>query len=95
MIEIFRVVGAPLDLVLQFVGGRSCLTTRPAQTPRNRDQRKSSLGFSQQTVVNMLVVVMAHLRVPLSSLDCIIVFASLGAEMKLVIRGSELKLWRN
>ena len=83
VIKIFRVIGAPFDLVLEFVGSGSSLAASPAQAPGNRHQGKGSFCFSQQAVIkvlNMLVVIVAHPRVPLSSLDRSNDFASLGRD---------------
>ena len=80
VIKIFGVIGAPFDLVLEFVGSGSSLAASPAQAPGNRHQGKGSFCFSQEAVINVFVVIVAHPRVPLSSLDRSTDFASLGRD---------------
>ena len=80
VIKIFRVVGTPLHLVLEFVGSRGGLATSPAQATGNRHEGEGSFCFSQKAVINVFVVIVAHPRVPLSSLDRSADFASLGRD---------------
>ena len=86
VIKIFGVVCAPFHLVLEFVRSGGSLAASPTQATRNRHQGESSFCFSQQAVINVLsvivvlIVIVAHPRVPLSSLDRSNDFAILGRD---------------
>ena len=80
VIKVLGVVSVPFHVELEFVGSGSRLAASPAQTTGNRYQGKGSFCFSQQAVINVLVVIVAHPRVPLSSLDRSNDFASLGRD---------------
>ncbi len=80
---------AQSHLVLELVGIRCRLDIAPAQATGKRRQGEGSFCFNQQTVINVLkvikvinvtIVTIAHLRVPLSSLDRSNDFASLGRD---------------
>ena len=86
VIKIFGVIRAPFHLVLEFVRSRGSFATSPAYATRNRHQGEGSFCFSQQAVINVLsvivvlIVIVAHPRVPLSSLDRSNDFAILGRD---------------
>ena len=77
---------AQSHLVLELVRTRCRLHIPPAQASGKRRQGKGSFCFNQQTVINVLkvikviIVTIAHLRVPLSSLNRSNDFASLGRD---------------
>ena len=74
---------AQSHLVLELVGIRCRLDIAPAQATGKRRQGEGSFCFNQQTVINVLkviIVTIAHLRVPLSSLNRSNDFASLGRD---------------
>jgi hypothetical protein len=83
VIKILGVICPPFNLVLQPVCGRRRFAANSAQATGNWHQGKGSFRFSQQAVINvlrMVVVIVAHPRVPLSSLDRSTDFASLGRD---------------